>query len=218
MKTTHPFAPALILVCLAYSFTPSAAQETLETSPAPAEGLNLIQGFVPVNPDRTVNMVVEIPAGTNEKWEVDKADGRLKPEFKNGQPRIIRYLGYPANYGMIPRTILPKDLGGDGDPLDIIAAGKPLDRGRVVRVKLIGVLRFLDRGEKDDKLIAVVPGTALDQVDTIEQMEQRFPGIIPIIRTWFLNYKGPGKMVFQGAGSVKEAQTILDAAVRNFRK
>ena len=48
-------------------------------------------------------------------------DGELiKLEFKNGKPRIINYIGYPVNYGFIPKTLLPTSEGGDGDQLDIL--------------------------------------------------------------------------------------------------
>ena len=45
------------------------------------------------------------------------------------KPREVKYLGYPGNYGMIPRTLLPKELGGDGDPLDVIVLGPAVERG-----------------------------------------------------------------------------------------
>jgi len=60
---------------------------------------------------------------------VKKPDGIMKWAFEDGKPRVIKYLAYPGNYGMIPRTLLPKELGGDGDPLDIIMLG-PLSRER----------------------------------------------------------------------------------------
>ena len=62
-------------------------------------------------------VVIEIPAGTIEKYEIDKKNGGLKIDQRDGKPRLIKFLSYPANYGMIPQTLLPKNLGGDGDPL-----------------------------------------------------------------------------------------------------
>lgn len=41
----------------------------------------------------------------------------MKWEFKKGKPRVVSYLGYPGNYGMIPKTLLSKESAGDGDPL-----------------------------------------------------------------------------------------------------
>ena len=120
---------------------------------------NFLKDFEPINSDGTINVVIEIPAGTAAKWEVDKKDGSLKWEFKEGKPRIVKYLGYPGNYGMVPQTLLSKELGGDGDPLDVLVLGKMVPRGSVVDAKLIGILKFLDGGEQDDKLLAVLPGT-----------------------------------------------------------
>ena len=70
-----------------------------------------LTGYVPVNQSGDINVVVEIPTGSTEKWEVTKPDGELKWEFKDGKPRIVKYLGYPGNYGMIPQTLLPEDRG-----------------------------------------------------------------------------------------------------------
>ena len=58
-----------------------------------------------------------------------------------GTPRIINYGNYPVNYGMIPKTVLPINLGGDGDPLDAIVLGNPLPRGTVLKAKIIGLLK-----------------------------------------------------------------------------
>ena len=83
-----------------------------------------------------VKMLVEIPAGTIEKYELNKSSGILQMDSVDGKPRLIDYLGYPANYGMIPNTILPKSEGGDGDPLDIIAIGPPAARGSIIDCKI----------------------------------------------------------------------------------
>ena len=131
-------------------------------------GKNFLDGYEPLNSDGTINVVVEIPAGTNGKWEVTKPDGRLKWEFKNGRPRFVKYLPYPGNYGMVPRTLLPKELGGDGDPLDVIALGPTRRRGSVVKAKLIGVLKLLDGGEQDDKLLAVLINSPFSTVSWIQ--------------------------------------------------
>ena len=103
----------------------------------------------------TVNVVIEIPKNTSEKWEVSKLDGSLEHEFFMGAPRIINYLPYPINYGMIPRTVLPLQLGGDGDPVDVIVLGDALPRREVVEAKVLGLIKMKDMGEVDDKVITV---------------------------------------------------------------
>ena len=99
--------------------------------------------------------MIEIPAGTLEKWEYNKSTRDIELELINIKPRIFSYLGYPANYGMIPKTLLPKKYGGDGDPLDVIVIGPAEPRGSIVKCKIIGVLYLIDNFEQDDKLIAI---------------------------------------------------------------
>ena len=85
-----------------------------------AEEKNLISDIYPFNEDGTINVVVEIPAGTLEKWEVTKDGTQIKQKIDNNKIRTIEYLAYPFNYGFIPQTIVPVEDGGDGDQLDII--------------------------------------------------------------------------------------------------
>jgi inorganic pyrophosphatase len=177
---------------------------------------NLLKDFAPINPDGTINVVIEIPTGTTAKWEVDKADGSLKWEFKKGKPRIVKYLGYPGNYGMIPQTLLSKDLGGDGDPLDVLVLGSSVPRGSVVKAKLIGVLKFLDEGEQDDKLLAVLSDTPFFEINSIKELDQKFEGVSKIIEIWFTNYKGPGKVESNGMDSIEEAKKVLNMAIKAY--
>lgn len=160
-----------------------------------------------------VNVVVEIPAGTTAKWEVDKRDGALRWEMRDGKPRVVKYLGYPGNYGMVPRTLLPKDLGGDGDPLDVILLGPAVERGSVIPARIVGVLELLDGGEQDDKLLAVTEGSAFANVTSLQQLDREFPGVTTIVRAWFEHYKGQGVMEAKGFADVARAQEILDAAI-----
>jgi inorganic pyrophosphatase len=169
--------------------------------------LDFYRDFAAQNADGTVNTVIEIPAGTNEKFEVGEDTGKMCWEIKDGVPRVVKYLGYPANYGMVPRT-----LGGDGDSLDMLTLGKFQRRGLVVKAKVIGVLHLLDGGDVDDKLIAVLPGTDFYAYDNLSQLETKYAGISTILATWFENYKGPGELQALGFGDAAEAQQVLDAA------
>ena len=176
-----------------------------------------LTGYEPTNQSGDLNVVVEISTGTIDKWEVTKPDGKLKWEFKKGKPRKVNYLGYPGNYGMVPKTLLPKELGGDGDPVDVIVLGPAVARGSVIQAKLIGVLKLLDKGEQDDKLIAVAAGTPLYAANSLKELNQKYVGVADIVEIWFLNYKGPGKMQAQGFGDVLEARKILNAAIAAFK-
>lgn len=177
---------------------------------------HFIDDYDAVLPDGRVHVVVEIPTGTNAKWEVDKSDGNLKWEMRDGKPRVVQFLGYPGNYGMVPRTLLAKDDGGDGDPLDVLVLGQPVDRGAVIAVRLIGVLRLLDDGEQDDKLIAVRDGTPFAEVGDIAALQARFPGVTTQIEGWFTCYKGPGEMQSLGFAAAADARKVLDRAIATY--
>ena len=179
---------------------------------------NYLIDYAPLARDGDIFVVVEIPTGSNAKWEVSKPDGKLRWEIRKGKPRVVKYLGYPGNYGMIPQTLLPESAGGDGDPLDVIVLGPAVARGSVIKVKLIGVLKMLDAGEQDDKLVAVQDGTPLYTVDSIEELNARFAGVAEIVEIWFSNYKGPGEMESLGYSSKEQALSILKAAIKAFHQ
>jgi inorganic pyrophosphatase len=179
---------------------------------------NFLTDFQAIIRDQTIHVVVEIPAGTCAKWEVDKSDGLLKWEIEHEKPRIVDYLGYPGNYGMIPRTLMPKRLGGDGDPLDVLLLAPALPRGTVVKAKVIGALRLLDRGEKDDKLLAVIPDTPFWEIENVDDLHARFPGVLTIVEAWFVNYKGLGVMQSLGFVNAETAMKTVSAAVKAYEE
>ena len=214
-----------ILISVAFILFLSSCQET-ETNHSPSlvvenpyeirSDLHLVNDIPPRNEDGWINVVIEIPAGTLAKWEVDKATGGLMWEFRNGAPRVVNYLPYPGNYGMIPQTLLPSALGGDGDPLDVIVLGEAVERGSVVSAKIIGMIKLLDGGEQDDKLIAVSEDSPLAHLETLEELQSEYGGIVEILSTWFSNYKGPGKMEVTGIADEKEALKVLEYSIKSF--
>lgn len=179
---------------------------------------NLLTDFTPKFSDGDINAIIEIPAGTLEKWEVNKSTGQLEWDKINGIPRVINYISYPGNYGMIPKTLLSKAQGGDGDPLDVIVLGKSVEKGTALKSKLIGVLYLIDKGEQDDKLIAVATNSPLYKVNDISELDKNYKGVSEILKLWFTNYKGVGKMDFKGFGSKKDAETILNDAIEQYQK
>ena len=183
-----------------------------------AINVNLLTGFKAQYTDGDVNAIIEIPAGTHEKWEVNKSTGKLELEILDNSPRTINYLAYPANYGMIPRTLLSKKNGGDGDPLDIIILGPSKKRGDVVKAKLIGVLYLMDRGETDDKLIGVSVNSPFYKFNSLKKLEEKHPGISDILKLWFTNYKGAGKISSKGYGNRKQALKLLKNAMNDYEK
>lgn len=172
-----------------------------------------------INSNGVVSAIIEIPTGTSAKWEVSKEDTKaVYWEYKNDAPRVVNYLGYPGNYGAIPGTDLPKEMGGDGDPLDVIVLGQAIPRGEIVDVRVIGVLKMLDGGEQDDKLIAVLTqGSPFAHVESMTQLDSEFPGVSQIIDIWFANYKGlDGGMEGLGFEDAESALAVLEAAAENF--
>lgn len=182
--------------------------------------LNLLTEIPPRDTDGAVHVVIEIAAGSLEKWEVNKQSGQLVPDSLNGQPRKVNYLPYPANYGMIPQTLLPKNAGGDGDPLDVILLGAAVPRGELVKARVIGVLKLLDGGEQDDKLIAVPVGrsSSWEKLRSLEELQEAYPGVTQIIELWFTHYKGKGKMKSLGYQEAAFGQQILEAAIKAYQE
>ena len=158
-------------------------------------------------------ILVEIPTGSRQKWEVDHKSGHIEWEFRNGKPREVKFLGYPGNYGFIPQT-----LSGDGDALDIIVLSESAKRGDVLTVKVIGMLVLVDKGEHDNKVIAVTDDGTFKKIDTLKEMLVKKPNVIPIIRAWFEGYKDPGKMVFMGYESRKKTIEYIEKAHVNWTK
>ena len=110
-----------------------------------------VKRYNSINDNGYINALIEISAGSLEKWEYNKETKKVEIELVNDNPRIINYLGYPANYGMIPGTLLPRNIGGDGDPLDIVIIRPPKPMGDIVKCKVIGVLYLTDNFEQDNK-------------------------------------------------------------------
>ena len=177
---------------------------------------NLLTSYAAKTTEGSINAVIEIPSGTRQKWEINKKTGVLEWEQGAGKGRIVDYLGYPGNYGFIPKTLLSKDQGGDGDPLDVLVLGDPVSRGSVVPCKLIGVLHLQDRGEQDDKLIAVAKNTSFSVIESIEDLNENYPGVTTIIEIWFTNYKGKGLMKSSGYGDAAAATKVLNEAILGF--
>lgn len=125
-----------------------------------------------------VNGIVEISKGTRAKYELDKESGLLRLD------RVLySSVYYPANYGFIPQSYCD-----DKDPLDILILSQidivPLC---VVPAKVIGVMRMLDNGEADDKIIAVAAGDpSVKHINDISELPSHF---ISEMRSFFEDYK-----------------------------
>lgn len=127
---------------------------------------------------RILNAIIEIPKGSKAKYELDKKSGLIKMD------RILfSSVQYPANYGFIPRTYCD-----DKDPLDILVLGQePAVPLCIMRAKPIGVMKMVDQGEADDKVIAVYADDP--EFSHIASLDELSPHRIKEIRRFFEDYK-----------------------------
>lgn len=110
------------------------------------------------------NVIIEIPRGSKNKYEIDKVTGLIKLDraMKSAQD-------YPFDYGFAPRT-----LWEDGDALDVIVLSTyPLMTNILVEVRPVAVMRMIDGGEGDDKIIAVpVNDPRWEEVKNLEDINK----------------------------------------------
>lgn len=158
------------------------------------------------NAPNSVNSIIEIPQNTRAKYELDKVSGMLKLD------RVLySSMYYPANYGFIPQTYCD-----DNDPLDIVVLSQitvvPMC---IVEAKVIGVMRMLDQGELDDKIIAVAAhDMSVNHLNDISELPKHF---FKELKNFFEDYKKLEKKEvqieeFQNAGIAYEViqQSMLD--------
>ncbi len=164
----------------------------------------------PAQAPAEVLLAVEIPAGSSIKYEIGD-DGLVFVDRVLSMP-----VAYPANYGSMPRT-----LAGDGDPLDaLVLTRQPLHPGVLVRFRPIGVLRMLDKGEHDEKIV----GVPVDKVDPTYARIRDLADLPEIerqrIEAFFRIYKdlprGRGAVVLDGFGDAAEARALVREALARF--
>ena len=159
------------------------------------------------NPEKTIlNFVVEVPRWTNAKLEISKEEplNPILQDTKKGKLRFVRncfpHHGYIHNYGAFPQTwedpnsIHPETKAkGDNDPLDVCEIGEAGGyTGQVKQVKVLGVMALLDEGETDWKVIVIdVNDPLAPQLNDIEDVEKRLPGLLRATNEWFRIYKIP---------------------------
>ncbi|MBI3723029.1 inorganic diphosphatase [bacterium] len=153
--------------------------------------------------------IIEIPKGTKNKYELDKETGLLKLD------RILySSVIYPASYGFVPRSHAP-----DGDPLDVLVlAQDPIHPLTIVRCRLIGVMRLVDQGDQDDKLIAVhVSDPEYNSYETIGELP---PHRMKEVARFFEDYKALEKkeVKVKKPQGTDAARKILERAFVDYEK
>jgi inorganic pyrophosphatase len=127
---------------------------------------------------REFNAVIEIPLGSNLKYELDKESGLIRMD------RVLySAVYYPANYGFIPRT-----LAEDHDPLDVLVlcqeAVVPLT---IMHARAIGLMTMIDSGDQDHKVIAVA--TADPEYNSYREVRDLPSHKMATVRRFFQDYK-----------------------------
>jgi hypothetical protein len=149
-----------------------------------------------------INVVVEIPEGSTHKIEWDRKNAVMK--LDRVEPLIF---AKPTNYGFIPQT-----LDEDGDELDaLIVTRQPLPTGIYMQARVIGVMKFVDDGEVDDKIV-VVPADDRDAGNEIKTLSDLPAQLIKQIEFHFNNYKAlkkPGTTQVTHWGDVAEAKEVI---------
>lgn len=160
-------------------------------------------------PNGRLHGVIEIPAGTNRKYEYDKQALQFKPDIRDGKQRMIDFLPYPVNYGFVPSTKMDKGRGGDGDPLDILVIAESIPTGSLVETVPIGLLMLKDLGEWDNKVLAIPadPAQRIIRAGNWTEFQRDYSAIRHMLETFFLYYDGLGTMTLMGWG---DEQAALD--------
>ncbi|CCQ35249.1 inorganic pyrophosphatase [Natronomonas moolapensis 8.8.11] len=144
---------------------------------------------------------------------------RIKYEYRQEIPGIIldrmlhSEVRYPGGYGFIPQT-----NAGDGDPLDVLVLLEdPLLPGTVLEVQPVGVLRMLDDGEDDDKIVAKpVDEPRLDHVESREDIPEHERAEIEEFFKTYKNLEDDPDVVTNGIGPAEEAYDIVESGAERF--
>jgi len=158
-----------------------------------------------------INVVVEITKGSNNKveWRRD-----LKVMMLDRvDPRVTS--AKPTNYGFIPQT-----LDEDGDELDVLILGDPLPMNIFLKGRILGVMKFADDGEVDDKII-VVPADDRETGDSYKTLADVPKQILNQIEYHFNHYKDlkkPGTTIVDHFGDIEEAKKVIKESQKRWTK
>jgi inorganic pyrophosphatase len=172
-----------------------------------------------------VNAYIEITPFDLIKYEVDKASGYLKVD----RPQSTSSLP-PSLYGFIPRTYCGQRVAGlmrgatkgDGDPLDIcVISERPIARAEVLlSARVVGGLPMLDRGEADDKIVAVLVNDLL--WGKVRDVTELPPALVDRLRHYFSTYKvmpdKPNVVALGETYGQVHASTVVRAAIADYEE
>ena len=165
----------------------------------------------PGNPEEAINALIEIPKGSNIKYELDKESGAIFLD------RILYGSQfYPANYGFVPNT-----LADDGDPIDVLVlSSEAVVPGCIIKSRIIGVFIMEDENGQDEKIVAV-PTVKLDpKMAKINSLEDLPEVELSQIKHFFETYKDlePGKWVkVTGFEGREKAIELINKSIANYK-
>lgn len=153
-----------------------------------------------------INVIVEIPRGSQNKYEFDKKTNVMKLDRV-----LFSSMHYPGDYGMIPQT-----LGEDNDPLDaLVLVTYPTYPGILIAAKPIGVLSMMDDGEGDDKILCVpVDDVRLAQYADVHEIPEALRNEISHFFETYKQLEGKKVVVSGWRGAAEARQIIQDAVAR----
>lgn len=158
---------------------------------------------------RIINCIVELNSGTINKYELITETGHLKLDRVG-----YSSLSYPFAYGAIPGT-----WDHDGDPLDVEIVGvtEPLVPGSICEVRIIGVMKFSDGGEVDDKIIGVLnDDKRMDHIQSYRDLGPYFE--IETGHYWemYKHLKKPGTTQINGFFEADEAVNVMNDCITRY--
>lgn len=152
-----------------------------------------------------MNVIIEIPKNSHNKYEIDKKTGLIKLDRAN-----YSSAAYPFDYGFVPQT-----LWDDGDALDVVLLTTyPLDVGVLVNARPVGILRMTDGGEADEKIIAVpTEDKRWDDVQDIKDVNQhQLKEFVHFFETYKQLKGKPVEVKIGGYEGAKEAMAAFERA------
>ncbi len=172
--------------------------------------LHVLPAFVEEGKD-VINTIVEINKGGLNKYELITESGQLKLD-RVGYSSLV----FPFAYGAIPQT-----WDYDGDPLDveILNVSEPLAPGCLVEARVIGVMKFEDGGEVDDKIIAVLADDKRSEhIQSIEDLGEQFKKETNYFWERYKDLKKSGAGIPKGFFDKEEAIKVIKECEKRYQK
>ncbi len=160
---------------------------------------------------RVLNGLVEINAGSINKYEFITETGHLKLDRVG-----YSSLAYPTVYGLIPQT-----WDQDNDMLDILVANvvEPLIPGSLVEVRVIGIMKFEDGGETDDKVICVLSDDKrADHITSYTDLGEHWAKETAHYFEFYKHLKKPGTCKVLGFYDADEAVNVIEECIERYQK